>query len=277
MAARPHPRSLLAVVLVVLSALAGCSTSHAAAGAAPSKSTAAPDVAPEVPPAPDPTSTSSSSTTTVSPPPSYPITPAAPVGPSRGAAPVVSRVATTDPVIFLTIDDGMVRDPRVPQFLAEHRIPATLFLNAGPLKADPAYFVQFTAMGDPIESHTVSHPKLKGMRLGDQKAQVCGMNTVIDQVIGGHGHLFRPPYGAYDDTTKRAAAQCGANAVVTWRVALNDGMVQTQSGDHLRPGDIVLSHFRDDLYDNLVELWSQAQQAGLSFAPLEAYLPPPNG
>ena len=113
-------------------------------------------------------------------------------------------------------------------------------------------------------------------RTAAQKAQICGMADVIDQELGRHGHLFRPPYGSYDDGTKRAAAQCGDNAVITWRAALNDGMVQIQGGDRLVPGDIILSHFRPDLYDNLVELWDRAQEWGLSFAALEAYLPPPS-
>jgi hypothetical protein len=53
--------------------------------------------------------------------------------------------------------------------------------------------------------------------------------------------------------------------------------VQLQQGDRLQPGDIILSHFRPDLYDNLVELWNRTQEWGLSFAALETYLPPPSG
>lgn len=223
------------------------------------------------------TTTTAPTTTTTTPLPTWPSGPVAPVGPTGGLAPVVSRVKTTDPVVFLTIDDGMTRDPRVPQFLAEHHIPVTLFLNEGPAKADPAYWAQFVAMGAPIESHTRTHPNMKGMGLAAQKAQICGMADVIDQTIAPHGHLFRPPYGSYDDTTKKAAAQCGDNAVITWRAALNDGMVQLQQGDRLQPGDIILSHFRPDLYDNLVELWNRAQEWGLSFAALETYLPSPSG
>jgi peptidoglycan/xylan/chitin deacetylase (PgdA/CDA1 family) len=251
---------------------AACSSAHAAS---PVPGGTVTTVAPSttVPP----TTTAAPTTTTTAPAPTWPSGPVASVGPTAGLAPLVSRVKTTDPVVFLTIDDGMVRDPRVPQFLAEHNIPVTLFLNEGPVKADPAYFAQFAAMGAPIESHTRTHPNLTGMGLSAQKAQICGMADVIDQKIGPHGHLFRPPFGAYDDTTRRAAAQCGANAVITWRAALNDGMVQLQQGDRLQPGDIILSHFRPDLYDNLVELWNRTQEWGLSFAALEAYLPPPSG
>jgi len=222
------------------------------------------------------TTTAAPTTTTTAPLPTWPSGPVAPIGPSGGLAPIVSRVKTTDPVVFLTIDDGMTRDPRVPQFLAEHHIPVTLFLNEGPAKADPAYWAQFVAMGAHVESHTRTHPNMKRMGLSAQKAQICGMADVIDATITPHGHLFRPPFGSYDDTTRRAAAQCGDNAVITWRAALNDGMVQLQGGDRLVPGDIILSHFRPDLYDNLVELWNRTQEWGLSFAALEDYLPPPS-
>jgi hypothetical protein len=51
--------------------------------------------------------------------------------------------------------------------------------------------------------------------------------------------------------------------------------VQYQQGNQLRPGDIVLSHFRDDLYDNIRALLWQARLQGLTIAPVEDYLPLP--
>src|SRR5207302_7820304 len=46
----------------------------------------------------------------------------APLPPDVGGAglpPVVSRVATSDPVVFVTIDDGWTKDPPVLPFLAD--------------------------------------------------------------------------------------------------------------------------------------------------------------
>ena len=47
----------------------------------------------------------------------YPTAPVEPIGPKNGSAPTRNHVETTDPVVFLTIDDGRVRDQRVFDFL----------------------------------------------------------------------------------------------------------------------------------------------------------------
>jgi peptidoglycan-N-acetylglucosamine deacetylase len=60
-------------------------------------------------PAPSEASESSSSTPTTSPPPVTLV----PLASTPGAAPVITRVETTDPVVFLTIDDGHTRNPEV--------------------------------------------------------------------------------------------------------------------------------------------------------------------
>ncbi len=189
---------------------------------------------------------------------------------------MIDHIETTDPVIFLTIDDGMVRDPRVPAFLIENNIPATLFLNEGPVRSDPAYFAQVVSAGGSINSHTRSHPDLRKVSADTQRREVCGMFDVITEMGLTRGHIFRSPFGVQNATTQHVAAECGAMAVLRWRVALNDGMVQFQQGQKFQPGDIVLSHFRDDLYDNLVELVRKAKEDGVVIAPLEAYILPPS-
>src|SRR5262249_58265844 len=76
--------------------------------------------------------TSPTTTTTNTPPPPTPV-------PLQGGAvaPVISRVSTPNPVVFFTIDDGMVRDPAVTDFLRAQHIPATRFLLPNFLHADP--------------------------------------------------------------------------------------------------------------------------------------------
>ena len=197
--------------------------------------------------------------------------------PAHGSAPVISHINTTDPVLFLTIDDGIVRDPRVPAFLAEHHIPATLFIVPGAAHEDPGYFEQILALGGSANSHTRHHPDLKGKSIEEQKGEICGGAAAMQATFGSAGHLFRPPYGSWDGTTMRAAAQCGMTAVVVWRASMWDGHIDIQGGGPLRAGDIVIAHFRTDLYDNLVLLVALAQEQGLTLARLEDYLPAASG
>ena len=197
--------------------------------------------------------------------------------PAAGAVPVISTIATADPVVFLTIDDGMVRDPRVPELLAQFHVPVTLFLNQGPYLADPDYFMRVIASGGSINSHTKSHTQLTKLSAAAQRNEICGMKDIIGEHVFVAGHLFRAPYGVSNKATQTAAGSCGINAVLYWHAALNDGRVQYQQGNQLQPGDIVLAHFRNDLYDSLrAFLWQCAVQ-GLTVAPIEDYLPLPAG
>ena len=230
------------------------------------------------------TSTTVAETTTVAPTTTLPPTttttkawPKSPVAaiPATGAVPVVSKIATTDPVVFLTIDDGMVRDPRVPELLAQFKVSVTLFVNEGPYLADPDYFLRVIAAGGSINSHTRSHKRLTSMSGSAQRNEICGMRDIIGQHVFVAGHFFRAPYGVSNGTTQTAASSCGINAVLFWHASLNDGRVQYQQGGQLQPGDIVLTHFRDDLYDNIRALLWQCAIQGLTVAPIEDYLPLP--
>ena len=187
--------------------------------------------------------------------------------------PIVSRIDTDDPVVFLTIDDGAVRDPRVAELLASARIPATLFVNESYYLADPGYFARVASGGGSINSHTRTHRRLTGLSEAQQRSEICGMRDVLARHLMVPGHLFRSPYGVQNATTQTVAASCGINAILMWRATVNNGQVQYQQGDTLRPGDIVLTHFRSDLYDNVVAFLFAAGRAGLTVAPIEDYLP----
>lgn len=226
----------------------------------------------------DSTSITTSSTTTTTTTLAWQAFPSGPTPPlSVSGEPVVrvSRVETTDRVVFLTIDDGFHRDPRIPGFLAEHQMPASVFLVRGPMLEDPEYFRQFLASGSTINSHTLTHPSLAGLPLERQRREICGMVDLIRQTYGFTGTLFRPPYGSSDGNTRRAAADCGLAAVVTWNSELWEGNVDLARRPHLQPGDIFLTHFRTDLYDNLVAFAARVEAEGFTVALLDRYLIPP--
>jgi len=187
----------------------------------------------------------------------------------------VARVETTDRVVFLTIDDGIHRDPRIPQFLVDHQMPASLFLVRGPMLEDPEYFRAFLESGSTINSHTLQHPELPDLSYDRQRTEICGMVNLIRETYGYSGSLFRPPYGSWNDDTKRAAASCGLAAVVTWNSELWEGVVDLARRPSLQPGDIFLTHFRPDLYDNLVSFAARVEAEGFTVALLDRYLVAP--
>ncbi|MEU3898289.1 polysaccharide deacetylase family protein [Streptomyces sp. NPDC045251] len=192
--------------------------------------------------------------------------------------PVVDHVRTADPVVFLTFDDSAERDPHFADTVREHRLPVTLFLTD--TVAGPAYghFARLRSVGASLQNHTLDHRSLRGLPHAGQRAEICGQQTKLRSRFGVRPHLFRPPYGRYDTTTLRAAADCGITAVVLWRVALNaDGDLTYTRGEHrLHPGDIVAvtpDHpTGTGLSARTVALLKTIEEQGLRVADLGDYL-----
>jgi peptidoglycan/xylan/chitin deacetylase (PgdA/CDA1 family) len=169
-----------------------------------------------------------------------------------GMAPVIYTLPTDKPVVFLTIDDGGSKTTdELPMMRANH-LTASLFLARLFIDENPGFFKDFMAAGNQIENHTVSHNlNMIQMSYEQQKQEICDMADYEQQQFGRRPTLFRPPGGAYSDLMRRAAADCGMKGVVTWIAKANGGSMQYQIGDHLRPGDIVLMHFRPEFKQDL--------------------------
>jgi peptidoglycan-N-acetylglucosamine deacetylase len=216
------------------------------------------------------TSTSASTTTTTTTPLPAPTLPIQ----AGSVAPVVSRVPTPNPVVFFTIDDGLVRDPAVIDFLRDRRIPVTMFLLPNFLHEEPAYFEAIHALGASVQDHTVSHTDLRKLDAAAQQREICGVLNEYTGRFGARPWLFRPPGGFLSPSVPTVTRRCGIRAVVTWRATMNDGRLDVQGGGPLQPGDIILMHFRPDLRQNLEVALDAARAAGLQPAPLEDYLTP---
>lgn len=189
-----------------------------------------------------------------------------------GVAPVISRVETNDPVVFLTIDDGLTRHAEGLAAFEKLGMPASLFLLNEPIEADPGFFQSMP--GTLVESHTQTHADLTKLSEEAQRQEICGNADLIERTYGRRPVLFRPPFGNYNEATKRAAAGCGMKAVVLWQENVNWDVVGFREVQRFRPGDIILMHFRPQFVQELNVIKQRVEEAGLRFALLEDYLAP---
>jgi peptidoglycan/xylan/chitin deacetylase (PgdA/CDA1 family) len=219
------------------------------------------------PPTDQVAATSPSTTTTPPPMTIRPLTSMAP----PGHVPVITRVETTDPVAFVTIDDGFVRAPEVAAVLDELDMPVTLFLVDRPVLDGAAFF---GSLPGTVESHSRSHADLRGMPEDAQRAEICDNAGTIARGLGRAPVLFRPPYGNHDAATQRAAAACGMAAIVLWEQSVERGEMRFRSAREIRPGDIILLHFRPELPGELRMVADRIAAAGLRVARLDDYLVP---
>ncbi|MGW5128527.1 polysaccharide deacetylase family protein [Streptomyces sp. NPDC004069] len=214
-------------------------------------------------------------------PPKSPDRPPRPAGatPPAGPPEVVDRVATSDPVVFLTYDDGAEKDPRFVDMVRELRLPVSMFLTDSVVGPGYGHFARLMSVGADLQNHTLDHPSLRGLPYGGQRAEICGQRDRIRSRFGVSPRLFRPPYGRYDRTTLRAAADCGVSAVVLWRGVTTDNGLRFRHGPHeLRAGDILLVASGDDdldgppLRDRTTRLLRRIQESGLTVGRLQDYL-----
>ncbi|MER5372507.1 polysaccharide deacetylase family protein [Streptomyces sp. NPDC002553] len=179
--------------------------------------------------------------------------------PRRALPPVLDRVTTSDRVVFLTYDDGAERDPRFVDMVRELRLPVSVFVTDSVAGPAYAHFARLREVGADLQNHTLDHAALRGLPYAGQRAEICGQQNKLNARFGVRPRLFRPPYGAYDTTTRRAAADCGITAIVLWR---------TPTGPHrLHPGDILAT-----TPDRTPDLLRQIQQQHLTVGKLEDYL-----
>ena len=251
------------------------STPGTAATTEPPADAPTPDPMPAITPSEEPTPTAAAPSSGHGEEP--PLPPAPPVQaqplPPGVDAPVLTRLHTDQPVVFVTIDDGWTRDPRAARLIKDLHLPVTAFLIDAAVREEPTYFRGLQDGGATVEDHTLTHPDLRRLSLAGQERELCGAADSFASRFGTRPTLMRPPYGSYNLATQRAAAACGLKAVVTWDVEVKYGRITfADARSHLAPGDIVLLHFRPELHSDLQVLLAQIRADKLAVGRLEDYL-----
>ncbi|MEU1074057.1 MULTISPECIES: polysaccharide deacetylase family protein [unclassified Streptomyces] len=193
--------------------------------------------------------------------------------------PVFTTVPTKDRIVFLTIDDGAEKDPKLLKMMRDLRIPYSAFLSDYLVHTDYPYFKRMQSLGVTLNNHTLNHRYLPGLSYEEQRHEICGQQDKIGTWAGKRPRLFRPPYGNYNEDTLRAAQSCGIKAVPLWAAeAFPDHMEWREWDRDLHPGDIVLTHFRgrEDWKGTMPDMIRQVMKVitdkGYAVARLEDYV-----
>lgn len=263
---------MLAVTAV---ALAACSGSPSSAHANRTSPSGAHVVAQSPKPVPTPTTPLTALQKLVAKLPVFPAAPApVPISIKAGSsAPIFYHLPVTSKVAFLTIDDGIVAMPEDLTVMRAAHVPFTMFLIAPVAARNPSFFNQLVTDGGVIEDHTLTHPILRGRSEDFQEHEICGARTMLTHTFGRAPVLFRPPFGDYDQTTLRLVHECGLRAAFYWSETVRNGKVFYQTSDHrIKPGDILLMHFRSTFPADVLAALTAIHQAGLTPALLEDYI-----
>jgi peptidoglycan/xylan/chitin deacetylase (PgdA/CDA1 family) len=205
-----------------------------------------------------------------------------PVRLSASGPAVFSRVPLADKVVFITIDDGLVKDPAFIQMVRDFQVPITIDLADLFIKDDYAYFERLYETGYiSIQNHTVTHPlDMPRLPAAQQFDEISGQQEILHRRYGVTPYIFRPPGGNYDQTTIAAASRAGLKGVMLWKEAMEISDLEYQTAPRrLHPGDIILTHFRgpaqlhgETMVRMMTRLFRTIQDQGFTVADITKYV-----
>jgi peptidoglycan/xylan/chitin deacetylase (PgdA/CDA1 family) len=151
--------------------------------------------------------------------------------------------------IALTYDDGP-NDPhtlKLLDVLAKHSVRATFFMIGRYVQQRPEIARAVAQTGHVIGNHTFTHPLLIFKSEAQTRTQLLECRSALQDAIGEHSNLFRPPFGGRRPATLRVARSLGLETVM-WNVTGYDwnappaAVIEKKVARQMRGGDVILLH-----------------------------------
>jgi peptidoglycan/xylan/chitin deacetylase (PgdA/CDA1 family) len=161
----------------------------------------------------------------------------------------VTSVATSEPVVAFTYDDGPHprRTAEIAAALEARDARGTFFMLADAAEDQPDLVRALQHAGHEIALHGGEHRNLRHCTVGEAHEIIRGGKRRIEAITGTPVRLFRPPFA---EQTRRsyAMARAAGMEVVVWSANTRDCYAGTvddyvdNASKHLQPGAIVLFH-----------------------------------
>ena len=151
--------------------------------------------------------------------------------------------------IALTYDDGP-NDPhtlKLLEVLAKHDVRATFFMIGRYVRERPDIVGEVMRAGHVIGNHTFTHPLLIFESAAQTRTQLLECRSALQDAIGEHSNLFRPPFGGRRPATLRVARDLGLETVM-WNVTGYDwnarpaAEIEKKVARQMRGGAVILLH-----------------------------------
>jgi peptidoglycan-N-acetylglucosamine deacetylase len=148
-----------------------------------------------------------------------------------------------------TYDDGP-NDPhtlKLLDVLAKHSVRASFFMIGRYVQQRPDIARAVAQAGHVIGNHTFTHPLLIFESAARTRTQLLQCRSALQDAVGEHSNLFRPPFGGRRPATLRVARALGLETVM-WNVTGYDwnappaAVIEKKIVRQMRGGDVILLH-----------------------------------
>src|SRR5271166_6673660 len=151
--------------------------------------------------------------------------------------------------IALTYDDGPndLHTLKLLDVLAKHSVRATFFMIGRYVLQRPDIARAVAQAGHVIGNHTFAHPLLIFKSEAQTRTELVDCHQALEDTIGKHSSLFRPPWGGRRPATLRIVRELGLQTVM-WNVTGYDwnappaAVIEKKVAKQMRGGDVILLH-----------------------------------
>jgi len=151
--------------------------------------------------------------------------------------------------LALTYDDGP-NDPhtfRLLEVLAKHNAHATFFVIGRYVQRCPDVVREIAKAQHAIGNHTFTHPLLTLKSSDEIRNELQTCHAAIQDAVGDHSNLFRPPFGGRRPAVLRIARELGLEPIM-WNITGYDWnappaeVIERKVSGKIRGGNVILLH-----------------------------------
>ncbi len=169
---------------------------------------------------------------------------------TTGQQATVTRVATEQPLVAMTFDDGPHHSltPRLLDILRARNIRATFYVIGNRVVRQPQLMQRIAAEGHEIGNHTWRHPQLSALGNTSVLRELDRTSQAVYEAVGRPPVTMRPPYGSITNRQRLMVHQERNMPTVLWSVDPEDwrrpgsSVVARRIVNRAHSGAVILAH-----------------------------------
>ena len=169
---------------------------------------------------------------------------------------------------------GADKTEKIIEICNEFNVKATFFLVGFWVEKYPEMVKKIYDNGFEIGTHSNTHPDMTKLSHEDQKLELSTCMNLIKKITNQDVKIFRPPYGAYNDSLIMAAQELGLTTVqwdvdsLDWK-GLSAMEINNRVLNGVKNGSIILCHNNSDhILDALPIMLDRLQKRGYTITPV---------